>query len=96
MPFFILKGLQMKRSTMVGIYTTFALGLFDIAVSLARFLSIQLEPTSSKSLTMIRKHFPSVWLEVEPMPTLKLSPGTPSANRHLPKKYGLFLTSTLR
>ncbi|KAF4414271.1 hypothetical protein CFRS1_v014227 [Colletotrichum fructicola] len=54
MPFFILKGLQMKRSTMIGISTTFALGLIDIAVSLARFLSIQLEPTSSKSLTMIQ------------------------------------------
>ncbi|KAH0431004.1 nacht and ankyrin domain protein [Colletotrichum camelliae] len=53
MPFFILKGLQMKRSTVIGIYTTFALGLIDIAISLARFLTIQLEPTSSKSLTMI-------------------------------------------
>ncbi|KAK2764111.1 hypothetical protein CKAH01_15850 [Colletotrichum kahawae] len=54
MPFFILKGLQMKRSTVIGIYTTFALGLIDIAISLARFLTIQLEPMSSKSLTMIQ------------------------------------------
>ncbi|KAF3808119.1 hypothetical protein GCG54_00012699 [Colletotrichum gloeosporioides] len=73
MPFFILKGLQMKRSTMIGIYTTFALGLIDIAVSLARFLSIQLEPTSSKSLTMIRKLSPSVWLKLEPIPPFKTS-----------------------
>ncbi|KAL6362166.1 hypothetical protein LRP88_04243 [Fusarium phalaenopsidis] len=54
LPFFILKNLQVKRKTMVGIYAIFSLGIIDIAFSLTRFLTIHLGSGGFKPLTLIQ------------------------------------------
>jgi hypothetical protein len=58
LPFFVLKGLQVKRTTMIGIYATFGLGFIDLAFSLTRFLIIQVGAGSFKPLTLIRESIP--------------------------------------
>ncbi|KAI8648576.1 hypothetical protein NCS57_01468900 [Fusarium keratoplasticum] len=54
LPFFILKNLQVKKKTMVGIYAIFSLGIIDIAFSLTRFLTIHLGSGGFKPLTLIQ------------------------------------------
>ncbi|RTE74409.1 hypothetical protein BHE90_011144 [Fusarium euwallaceae] len=54
LPFFILKDLQVKKKTMVGIYAIFSLGIIDIAFSLTRFLTIHLGSGGFKPLTLIQ------------------------------------------
>lgn len=55
LPFFVLRGLQVKKKTMIGIYATFGLAFVDLGFSLTRFLIIHLGAGSFKPLTLIRK-----------------------------------------
>ncbi|KAM5387037.1 hypothetical protein ACJZ2D_000330 [Fusarium nematophilum] len=54
LPFFILRGLQVKIRVKVGICIVFLLGFIDIAFSLTRFITIFSKPMSFKPLTLIQ------------------------------------------
>ncbi|KAL0765961.1 hypothetical protein CaCOL14_011702 [Colletotrichum acutatum] len=53
LPFFVLYRLQLQKSVKISVYCTFFLGAINLAVSLARFLGIQVSVTSFRSFTLI-------------------------------------------
>ncbi|KAK1481039.1 hypothetical protein CTAM01_14108 [Colletotrichum tamarilloi] len=53
LPFLVLYRLQLHKSVKISVYCTFFLGAINLAVSLARFLGIQVSVTSFRSFTLI-------------------------------------------
>ncbi|KAK1623505.1 hypothetical protein BDP81DRAFT_503071 [Colletotrichum phormii] len=53
LPFLVLYRLQLQKSVKISVYCTFFLGAINLAVSLARFLGIQVSVTSFRSFTLI-------------------------------------------
>ncbi|KAK1450096.1 hypothetical protein CMEL01_07432 [Colletotrichum melonis] len=53
LPFLVLYRLQLDKSVKISVYCTFFLGAINLAVSLARFLGIQVSVTSFRSFTLI-------------------------------------------
>ncbi|KAK1488492.1 hypothetical protein CABS01_02122 [Colletotrichum abscissum] len=53
LPFLVLYRLQLQKNVKISVYCTFFLGAINLAVSLARFLGIQVSVTSFRSFTLI-------------------------------------------
>ncbi|KAK1689356.1 hypothetical protein BDP55DRAFT_652967 [Colletotrichum godetiae] len=53
LPFLVLYQLRLRKSVKISVYCTFFLGAINLAVSLARFLGIQVSVTSFRSFTLI-------------------------------------------
>jgi heme/copper-type cytochrome/quinol oxidase subunit 4 len=75
LPFSVLQNLQVHKNTRAGVYGILLLGAVDIAISLARFLNIQLgNENNFRAMTLIGMSFPFSFLKLQNVYLLYQSP----------------------